>query len=366
LVLAAAGLERLGLLPRAAYIFPVEEMIPAAGQGVLAVQGRKNTMRDVIRIGSRESALAIAQSRIVMDAISRSRPELKLELVTMKTLGDIRPDLALESAAKETGESGKAFFTGALEEALAKNEVDLCVHSLKDMAADTPKDMPIAALAKRGDPRDCLILPRNETFEGFENLNRNYADQHNLNAPLPAGCSSLRRKIQLRALAPNLNFSPIRGNVPTRIAKLDNGQYSLLVLAAAGLERLGLSSRAAYVFSVEEMIPAAGQGVLAIQGRRDEDYSFLEDVNDPVTAEEALAERAFIRAAGGGCGSPAAAYAKIAGNEIRIMALLAPNNEDPSAASVQFFRDEISGPREKGQKLAEELTARLLGQTGQL
>jgi hydroxymethylbilane synthase len=323
-------------------------------------------MKGVIRIGSRESALAIAQTRIVMDAIARTHPELKLELITMKTLGDLKPDLALETANKETGESGKAFFTGALEEALANNEIDLCVHSLKDMAANITADLPIAAMAKRGDPRDCLILPRNETFEGFESLNRNYADQHNATAPLSAGCSSLRRQIQLRALAPDLKFSPIRGNVPTRIAKLDNGQYSLLVLAAAGLERIGLLPRAAYTFSIEEMIPAAGQGVLAVQGRRDEDYSFLEDVNDLVTAEEAFAERAFIRASGGGCGSPAAAYAKIAGNEIRIIALLASHNEDPSATGDKFFRDEISGPRKEGQKLAEQLAACLLKQTGQL
>ncbi|AEF80509.1 hydroxymethylbilane synthase [Leadbettera azotonutricia] len=310
-------------------------------------------MKNLIRIGSRESALAIAQTRIVMDAIARSHPELKLELVTMKTLGDLKPNLALEN----TG-NGKAIFTGALEDALARNEVDLCVHSLKDMAADTPKDLPIVALAKRGDPRDCLILPKDEPFEGFENLNRNYANQHNGKVPPPAGCSSLRRQIQFRALASAPDFSPIRGNVPTRINKLDSGQYGLLILAAAGLERLGLLPRAAYIFPVEKMIPAAGQGVLAVQGRKDDEYSFLKDINDPVTAEEALAERAFIKAAGGGCGSPAAAYARITGSEIHIQALLAAHSEiKPGAA---FFRDEISGPREESQKLAEELASRLL------
>jgi hydroxymethylbilane synthase len=321
-------------------------------------------MKNVIRIGSRESALAIAQTRIVMNAISRSHPDIKLELITMKTMGDLKPDLPLESADKEN--PGKALFTGALEDALANNEIDLCVHSLKDMAADTPKDLPIVAMAKRGDPRDCLILPMNETFNGFGSLNQNYADQHNGEIPQPAGCSSLRRQIQLRALAPNLSFAPIRGNVPTRIAKLDNGQYSLLVLAAAGLERLGILPRAAYIFPIEEMISAAGQGVLAVQGRRGEDYSFLEDANDPVTIEEALAERAFIKAAGGGCGSPAAAYAKIDGTEVRIQALLAASNEDPHSPGAKFFRDEISGPREEGQKLAGQLASRLLKQAGQL
>jgi hydroxymethylbilane synthase len=148
--------------------------------------------------------------------------------------------------------------------------------------------------------------------------------------------------------------APIRGNVPTRLAKMDGGQYGALLLAAAGLERLGIRDRQTYVFSVQEMIPAAGQGTLAVQGRRSEDYGFLDTVRDPVSAEEAMAERAFIAALDCGCGSPAGVYAKISGGEIRIIALFAANADSP------LFRDEISGGRETGFQLAEELARRLL------
>jgi hydroxymethylbilane synthase len=308
-------------------------------------------MSRFIRIGSRASALSIAQARLVMDAVARSHPEITLKLVTMKTLGDLHPDLPLENTSgsgKNTGAGSKTLFTGALEEALSRNDLDLCIHSLKDMAENVSEDLPIVAMPKRGDPRDTLILPAGQRFGGIDRLDRT----------VPAGCSSVRRRIQLRALVPSLTFSPIRGNVPTRIHKLDEGQFSLLVLAAAGLERLNISSRAAYFFPVRKMIPAAGQGVLAVQGRRSEDYGFLDAVRDLVTETEALTERAFVRAAGGGCGSPAAAFARIAGNEISLLALFAKDGEAP------FYTGEISGPKEKGQKLAEQLAQRLLRQAG--
>jgi hydroxymethylbilane synthase len=286
----------------------------------------------------------VAQTRIVMDAISRSYPELELELVTMKTHGDLNPDLPLE------GRSGnKRLFTGTLEDALVRGGIDLCVHSLKDMEESPRTDLPIAAMAARGDPRDCLILPAGQKFESFALLDR----LGRQNPSVPAGCSSLRRRIQLRSLAPSLVLGPVRGNVPTRIAKLEAGRYSLLVLAAAGLERLGILNRAAYLFPVHEMIPAAGQGVLAVQCRRGEDYGFLDAVRDPVTEQEALTERAFVHAAGGGCGSPAAAYAHVHGREIRLIALFAAD------AGAPAFRGEISGPQEESLKLAETLAREL-------
>ncbi|MDR3193456.1 MAG: hydroxymethylbilane synthase, partial [Treponema sp.] len=204
---------------------------------------------------------------------------------------------------------------------------------------------------KGGDPRDCLILPEGESFGGFEDLPRICADR-------PVGSSSVRRRMQLHALAPSLRFAPIRGNVPTRIGKLDRGQYGALLLAAAGLERLGISRRAAYVFPVREMIPAPGQGTLAVQGRRGEDYGFLDPLRDRLTEEEALAERSFIRAAAAGCASPAAVYARISGGEISLVALFAADAEAP------FFRDAISGPREEGPGLAETLARRLLKRAG--
>jgi hydroxymethylbilane synthase len=287
-----------------------------------------------------------------MDPIARAHPELRLRLVTMKTHGDLHPELPLGLPVQRDGASsidgsaspGKALFTGTLEQALADGKIDLCVHSLKDMAENTPKDFPIVAFSKRGDPRDVLVLPRGRIFEGTERLDPN----------LPVGSSSLRRRLQFQALVPWMAVAPLRGNVPTRLAKMDDGQYGALLLAAAGLERLGIRDRQIHIFSVQEMIPAAGQGTLAVQGRRGEDHGFLDTIRDPVSAEEALAERAFIAALDCGCGSPAGVYAKVSGSEIRIIALFAANAEAP------LFRDEISGDREAGIRLAEDMARRLL------
>jgi hydroxymethylbilane synthase len=292
-----------------------------------------------IRFGSRESELAVIQARLIMDGIARTHPELSLRLITMKTTGDLHPETPLE----EPGFSGKALFTGTLEQALLRGEIDLCVHSLKDMAEKENPDLPIAAMAKRGDPRDMLVLPRTRVFSGLDAVD----------PALPVGCSSARRRIQLLALAPFLRTASVRGNVPTRLAKMDRGDYGALILAAAGLERLGIRDRAGYRFPVREMIPAAGQGVLAVQGRAGEDYAFLDAVRDPITEEEARLERALVRALGGGCGSPAAAFARIAGNEISLLGMYAAAPDAPPV------RDEISGRREEGPRLAETLARRL-------
>jgi hydroxymethylbilane synthase len=292
-----------------------------------------------LRFGSRDSALAVIQARLVMDPIARAHPELKLRLITMKTQGDLRQDLPLE------GSVGKALFTGALEEALAQGTIDFCVHSLKDMPERVPEDFPIAAMTRREDPRDTLLLPLGRSFAGLDGLGT-------------VGCSSVRRRIQLLALAPALTIAPIRGNVPTRLDKLDRGQYGALVLAAAGLIRLGIKDRPGYAFPVEEMVPAAGQGVLAIQGRREEDSAFLEAVRDRVTEEEALAERTFVQAIGGGCGSPAAAYARISGGGIAILGMYG------AESGAFLFKDTLSGPREEGRLLAEKLARLLLRKGG--
>jgi hydroxymethylbilane synthase len=307
-----------------------------------------------IRFGSRESDLAVIQARLVMEGIARVHPELRLTLITMKTRGDLHPEIPLEDNGDPERNQGKALFTGVLEEALLRGEVDLCVHSLKDMAEKVNPDLPVAALTKRGDPRDMLVLPRTEPFSTeplSQNLPRIFSALRA--GSLPVGCGSARRRIQLLLLAPGLLTAPIRGNVPTRLAKMDGGAYGALVLAAAGLERLGIRDRPGYIFPAREMIPAAGQGTLALQGRRGEDYAFLEAVRDPVTEEEAGTERALIQALEGGCGSPAAAYARIEGNEISILGMYAADLTAPPV------RDEIAGDREQGPRLAETLARRL-------
>jgi hydroxymethylbilane synthase len=302
-----------------------------------------------------------------MEPIEKAHPELTLRLVTMKSRGDLHPELPLGETGPEDG-GEKSFFTGVLENALVRGEVDLCVHSLKDMAEDQEETLPLLALAKRGDPRDILILPA--PAKNTPETGPSPPLPASLDRSRPVGTSSIRRRIQFLALNPGLRVDPIRGNVPTRLSKLDAGLFGALVLAAAGLERLGIT-RKGYIFPVSEMVPAAGQGVIAVQGRRGEDYPFLDAVEDPLTREEVMTERSVIRALGGGCHSPAAAFARISGNEISITAFYAPEGGSPSKKNSGFqetsgfletigFQDSLRGERERAPFLAEALARRLL------
>ena len=176
--------------------------------------------------------------------------------------------------------------------------MDFTVHSLKDMPMEVPEDLPLAAFSSREDPRDVLVLP-----EGTTEIDRSK----------PIGCSSRRRQLQLKKLFPDMAIEPVRGNVQTRLAKLEAGQFSALVLAAAGLKRLGLEERISRYFSVEEILPAAGQGILAVQTRKGMNTDCLRLVQDKESACCARAERAFVRALNGGCSSPVAAHAVVEG-----------------------------------------------------
>lgn len=259
-----------------------------------------------IRIGSRESKLAVIQSRMVMDAIARTVPEAELELVTMKTTGD----RILNKTLDQIG--GKGLFVKELDQALRDGRADFTVHSLKDMPMEVPEDLPLAAFSRREDPRDVLVLP-----EGVTELDRSK----------PIGCSSRRRQLQLKALFPDVEIRPVRGNVQTRLAKLEAGEFSALVLAAAGLKRLGLEGRISRYFSTDEILPAAGQGILAVQTRQGMDTSCLAAVRDEDAACCALAERAFVRALDGGCTSPVAAHAVVAGEQLTLTGLYVSPDE---------------------------------------
>lgn len=245
-----------------------------------------------LRIGSRESRLAVIQSRMVMEAIAKAEPAAELELVTMKTTGDKILDKTLDKIG------GKGLFVRELDQALREEKVDFTVHSLKDMPMEVPEDLPLAAFSSREDPRDVLVLP-----EGMTEIDRSK----------PIGCSSRRRQLQLKKLFPDMAIEPVRGNVQTRLAKLEAGQFSALVLAAAGLKRLGLEDRISRYFSVEEILPAAGQGILVVQTRKGMDTDCLRLVQDEKSACCARAERAFVRALNGGCSSPVAAHAVVEG-----------------------------------------------------
>lgn len=250
-----------------------------------------------LRIGSRESRLAVIQSQMVMELIAAAEPAAELELVTMKTTGDKILDKTLDKIG------GKGLFVRELDQALRDGRADFTVHSLKDMPMQVPEDLPLAAFSSREDPRDVLVLP-----EGVSELDPSK----------PIGCSSRRRQLQLKRLFPDMDIQPVRGNVQTRLSKLDAGQFSALVLAAAGLKRLGLEGRISRYFTTEEILPAAGQGILVVQTRKGMDTRCLRLVLDEETACCAKAERAFVRALDGGCSSPVAAHAVVEGEKLTL------------------------------------------------
>ncbi|WP_343253014.1 hydroxymethylbilane synthase [Ligaoa zhengdingensis] len=289
-----------------------------------------------IRVGSRESKLAVVQTKLVMDQIAAAHPELDLELVTMKTTGDIILDRSLDQVG------GKGLFVKELDRALRDRRVDITVHSLKDMPMETPEDLPLVAFSKRANPLDALILP---------------VGAKALDPAKPLGCSSARRVLQLRKLYPDQETKLVRGNVITRLHKLDTGEYGALLLACAGLERLGLSHRISRVFTDEEMIPAAGQGILAIQGRAGEDYGFLSCVDDLEARCCALAERAFVRTLDGGCTSPIAAHAKrLEDGQLKLTGLYVDET------SGRHTVGSISGAPEDAELLGRELANKLKGE----
>lgn len=242
------------------------------------------------RIGSRESVLAVAQAQLLVDYMRENCPDITPELVTMKTTGDRILDRTLDTVG------GKGLFVKELEQALVDGRIDACVHSLKDVPMNVAKELPILGYSRREDARDVLVLPKGVTAW----------DQTK-----PVGTSSVRRTMQLQKLYPDIETGPVRGNVLTRLKKLDDGEYGALILAAAGLKRLHLEERINRYFEPEKLLPAAGQGILAVQGRAGEDYRFLEGFFDEDSWVAAEAERAFVRELDGGCSSPIAAYARV-------------------------------------------------------
>ena len=267
-----------------------------------------------IKVGSRESALAVIQSEMLMDAIREADDSIELELVTMKTKGDKILDRNLDKIG------GKGLFIKELEIALAAEEVDLVVHCVKDMTMDVSEKLPVLACSVREDPRDALILPEGVT---------------ELDLSKPIGCSSNRRIIQLKQLYPEATFEPMRGNVQTRLAKVDSGHFAATLLAVAGLKRAGLEHRISRIFEPDEMIPSAGQGVLAVQGRAGQDTSFLKGFDDRDAWRSSLCERSFVRTLNGGCTSPIAAYASIDGDKIKLTGMDIDKDGNPVVLSCE-------------------------------
>ena len=283
-----------------------------------------------IRIGTRASKLAVIQAEMVRSYL-RERG-IPAELVTMTTTGDRILDRTLDKVG------GKGLFVKELDAALMDGRSDLSVHSLKDVPMELPDGLPLLGFSRREDPRDALILP-----EGAEQIDFSK----------PIGCASSRRILQLNRLFPMARFAPIRGNIQTRLRKLDEGQYSATVLAAAGLKRAGLEGRISRIFSTEEMLPAAGQGVLAVQGRADEEYAYLNGFFDADSRDTSLCERAFVAALDGGCTAPTAAFAEILPDGERILLTGLYSDEETGAV----IRRQVTGLRTDAVRLGTQLAS---------
>lgn len=290
----------------------------------------------IIRFGSRRSRLALAQTRLVMDAVRRALPDCALEVVPIVTAGDLN----MKPFSEASDPAGlKGLFTQELEQALRDGAIDVAVHSLKDLPASLPPDLPLIACCRRDDPRDALVLAENNSSGALDVI----------------GCSSARRRIQALDLFPGTRVEPVRGNVETRLRKLDHGDFSALLLAAAGLNRLGLQGRATRLLSPDECVPAPGQGILACQGRSDGDYGeWLAAVYDPDSSDCAAAERAFSARLNGGCAAPVGACARIAGTEMKLTGFFADEKRGIK------LRASIVGARDEARALGERLAERFL------
>ncbi len=283
-------------------------------------------------IASRQSKLALIQAEQVLLALSALHPEMTFEIKTYKTTGDMILNVTLDKIG------GKGLFVKELESALLRGDADLLVHSFKDMPMETMAEIPVVGVTKRQDERDVLVLPKG---------------QKDWDKTLPVGTSSKRRSLQLKRLYPEIETQPVRGNVITRLQKLDSGEFGALVLAAAGLKRLGLENRISRYFSVEEILPSACQGALALQARRDFDKSLLEGLHDEDTFYISIAERAFVSSLDGGCSSPVAAHAVIENGLIKLRGLYVSPDE------TRLFYDDIEGEKEKAAELGESLARRM-------
>jgi hydroxymethylbilane synthase len=298
--------------------------------------------RKRIVIASRKSRLAMWQSQFVQGELRRLYPSIEVEILGMSTRGDEILDVSLAKVG------GKGLFVKELEAALADGRADIAVHSAKDVPMELPDGFRLAAISAREDPRDGIVSSK-------------YASLGALPAGAVVGTSSLRREAQLREKFPGLVFRPLRGNLDTRLGKLDSGAYQAIVLAVAGLKRLGLGERVRAVLEPETSLPAAGQGALAIECRADQAdlVEMLSALNDSETSACVRAERAVSRALGGSCQLPLGAFARLDGGEIWLRGLVAA----PDGSRI--VRADLRGPAGDPEKLGADLAADLLARGAQ-
>ncbi|MBL0500567.1 hydroxymethylbilane synthase [Aeromonas caviae] len=290
-----------------------------------------------LRIATRKSPLALWQANFVKDRLEALHPDLQVELVPMSTQGDKILDTPLAKVG------GKGLFVKELETAMLEGRADIAVHSMKDVPVEFPDGLGLHTICEREDPRDAFV---SNHFNQIDELPQGAV----------VGTSSLRRQCQLRAARPDLVIRDLRGNVNTRLAKLDAGEYDAIILAAAGLKRLEMAHRIAAFIEPEQSLPANGQGAVGIECRLDDHelHALLAPLEHPETRIRVLTERAMNRALQGGCQVPIGAYALVEGEEVWLRGLVG----SPDGSRV--IRDEIRGPLAEGEALGHTLAQRLL------
>ncbi|KYN86542.1 porphobilinogen deaminase [Vibrio cidicii] len=292
-----------------------------------------------IRIATRKSPLALWQAYYVKEALQQAHPGLEVELVTMVTKGDVILDTPLAKVG------GKGLFVKELEVAMLEGRADLAVHSMKDVPVDFPSGLGLVTICEREDPRDAFV---SNHYENIEQLPQGAV----------VGTCSLRRQCQLKAHRPDLVIKELRGNVGTRLSKLDAGEYDAIILAAAGLKRLELQERIRSFIEPEQSLPAVGQGAVGIECRTDDErmLELLAPLNHVETADRVKCERAMNLTLQGGCQVPIGSYALLEGDQIWLRALVG----EPDGSHI--VRGEIRGPRTDAEALGVQLAQQLLSQ----
>ena len=290
-----------------------------------------------IKIATRKSALALWQAEYVKSELERHHPDLTVELVPMTSRGDKILDVPLAKVG------GKGLFVKELEHALLEGEADIAVHSMKDVPMEFPEGLGLSVICEREDPRDAFVSNK-------------YQELDDLPTGSVVGTSSLRRQTQLLNMRPDLDVTFLRGNVNTRLAKLDAGEYDAIILASAGLKRLEMVDRISSYLAPESVLPAGGQGAVGIECRIDDQQTidFIKPLHHEKTAEQVLAERAVNKRLEGGCQVPIGSYAIHQDGQLWLRALVG----EPEGEKI--IRDEISGAPADGEAMGVELAERLL------
>lgn len=287
-------------------------------------------------IGTRGSRLAVAQADSIKNALLEKYPDLKVNIKIIKTKGDKILDVPLAMVG------GKGLFVKEIEEALLTGAIDLAVHSMKDVPAEIPQGLEVGIVTKREDPRDCIVFKDCDSFES-------------LPEGASIGTSSLRRRAQLLRLRPDIDISPLRGNLDTRLEKLNRGLYDAIIVAAAGLSRLSLSPLKKQFLDTSLFVPAVGQGALGLEYRRDDKIGDIVRFLDHLETKMAVtAERAFLRRLEGGCQVPIAGFASVVDRKIIFRGLVGDENGREIVSHME------SAPLGDAEKLGDELALKLL------